>query len=208
MGFCLTNHAAVAAGHALSRGLERVAILDWDVHHGNGTQEIFYEDGRVLYLSVHQSPFYPGTGEAGEVGRGEGSGFTVNVPLPAGSGEDLYAAAFAGVFLPVLREFGPEVILVSAGFDAHADDLLGGMALSSYSFGRFAALISDLSREVGAAPPAFVLEGGYNLDALTESVAATMQGVVGRAPDWEYAGGVRHIEESREALASFWRSLR
>jgi acetoin utilization deacetylase AcuC-like enzyme len=208
MGFCLTNHAAVAAEHALSRGRERVAILDWDVHHGNGTQDIFYTDTSVLYLSVHQSPFYPGTGEAGEVGRGEGSGFTVNVPLPAGSGEDLYAAAFAGVFLPVLREFGPEVILVSAGFDAHADDLLGGMALSSYSFGRFAALISDLSREVGAAPPAFVLEGGYNLDALTESVAATMQGVVGRAPDWEYAGGVRHIEESREALASFWRSLR
>jgi acetoin utilization deacetylase AcuC-like enzyme len=208
MGFCLTNHAAVAAGHALSRGLERVAILDWDVHHGNGTQEIFYEDGRVLYLSVHQSPFYPGTGEAREVGKGVGAGFTVNVPLPAGSGEDLYAAAFAGVFLPVLREFGSQVILVSAGFDAHADDLLGGMALSSDSFGRLAALISDLSHELGAAPPAFVLEGGYNLDALTESVAATMQGVDGRAPDWEYAGGVRHIEKTRQALAPFWRSLR
>ncbi|HWS79693.1 MAG TPA: histone deacetylase [Rubrobacter sp.] len=208
MGFCLTNHAAVAAGHALSRGLNRVAILDWDVHHGNGTQDIFYGDGRVLYLSVHQSPFYPGTGEAREVGEGEGSGFTVNVPLPAGSKEDIYAAAFAGVFLPVLREFGPEVILISAGFDAHADDLLGGMALSSDSFGRFAALISDLSREVGAAPPAFVLEGGYNLDALTESVAKTMQGVGERVPEWGYAGGMRHIQESREALAPFWRSLR
>jgi acetoin utilization deacetylase AcuC-like enzyme len=208
MGFCLTNHAAVAAGHALSRGLRRVAILDWDVHHGNGTQDIFYSDASVLYLSVHQSPFYPGTGKVGEVGRGEGAGFTVNVPLPAGSGEDLYAAVFAGVFLPVLREFEPGVILVSAGFDAHAEDLLGGMALSSDTFGRFAAQISDLSHEVGAAPPAFVLEGGYNLDALTESVAATMQGVEGRVPDWEYAGGVMHIEESREALASFWRSLR
>jgi acetoin utilization deacetylase AcuC-like enzyme len=208
MGFCLTNHAAVAAGRALSRGLERVAILDWDVHHGNGTQDIFYGDGRVLYLSVHQSPFYPGTGEAGEVGEGEGLGFNVNVPLPAGSGEDLYAAAFAGVFLPVLREFGPEVILVSAGFDAHVDDLLGGMALRSDSFGHFAALISDLSREIGAAPPAFVLEGGYNLDALTESVAATMQGVGEEAPDWKYAGGVRRVQKSREALAPFWRSLR
>jgi acetoin utilization deacetylase AcuC-like enzyme len=132
----------------------------------------------------------------------------VNVPLPAGSGEDIYAAAFAGVFLPVLREFGPEVILISAGFDAHADDLLGGMALGSHSFGRFAALISDLSHEVGAAPPAFVLEGGYNLDALTESVTATMQGVGERAPDWEYADGVRHIRKSREALVPFWRSLR
>jgi acetoin utilization deacetylase AcuC-like enzyme len=208
MGFCLTNHAAVAAGHALSRGLERVAILDWDVHHGNGTQDIFYGDARVLCLSAHQSPFYPGTGNTGEVGEGEGLGFTVNVPLPAGSGQDLYAAAFAGVFLPILREFGPEVILVSAGFDAHVDDLLGGMALGSDSFGRFAALISDLSREVGASPPAFVLEGGYNLDALTETVAATMQGVGERAPDWDYAGGLRDIQKSRETLAPFWCSLR
>jgi acetoin utilization deacetylase AcuC-like enzyme len=208
MGFCLTNHAAVAAGHALSRGLERIAILDWDVHHGNGTQDIFYGDGRVLYLSVHQSPFYPGTGRAGEVGEGEGLGFTVNVPLPAGTREDVYAAAFAGVFLPVLREFGPEMILVSAGFDAHAGDLLGGMALRSDSFKRLAALISDLSREVGAAPPAFVLEGGYNLDALTACVAATIQGVGEEAPDWEYAGGVRHVQQSRKALAPFWRSLR
>ena len=208
MGFCLTNHAAVAAGLALSRGLERVAILDWDVHHGNGTQDIFYGDARVLYLSAHQSPFYPGTGKTGEVGEGEGLGFTVNVPLPARSGEDFYAAAFAGVFLPVLREFGPQVILVSAGFDAHADDLLGGMALSSDSFGRFAALISDLSSEVGAAPPAFVLEGGYNLDALTESVAATMQGVGERAPDWDSGDGVGYIQKSREVLAQFWRSLR
>src|SRR5215218_11140631 len=208
MGFCLTNHAAIAAGHALSRGLEKVAILDWDVHHGNGTQDIFYDDERVLYLSVHQSPFYPVPSGTGEVGEGEGLGFTVNVPLPAGSGEDLYAAAFAGVFLPVLREFGPEVVLVSAGFDAHVDDLLGGMALRSGSFGRFAALISDLSREVGAAPPAFVLEGGYNHDALTESVAATMQGVGEEAPDWEYADGVKYIQKSRETLAPFWRSLR
>ncbi len=208
MGFCLTNHAAVAAGHALARGMERVAVLDWDVHHGNGTQDIFYGDGRVLYLSVHQSPFYPGTGGAGEVGKGEGRGFTVNVPLPAGSGEDAYRAVFAGVFAPVLREFGPGVILVSAGFDAHADDLLGGMALASESFGRFAALIRSLSREVGAAPPAFILEGGYNLGALAESVAATMRGAGEEAPDWEYAHRVRQVEKSREALAPFWRSLR
>ena len=207
MGFCLTNHSAVAAGQALARGLEKVAILDWDVHHGNGTQDIFYPDASVLYLSVHQSPFYPGTGRAGEVGDGEGLGFTVNVPLPAGSGEDLYVEAFAGVLLPVLREFGPGVILVSAGFDAHADDLLGGMALGSDAFGRFAAEISAFCRELGAVPPAFILEGGYNLEALTASVAATMQGVGEIAPGWEYAGGVRQVEESREALAPFWRSL-
>ena len=208
MGFCLTNHVAVAAKHALSRGAGRVAVLDWDVHHGNGTQDIFYESGEVLYLSAHQSPFYPGTGQAGEVGEGDGLGFTANVPLPAGSGEDLFAAVFAGVFLPVLREFGPGLILVSAGFDAHEDDLLGGMALETGSFGRFAALITHLSREERTAPPAFVLEGGYNLGALTESVAATMRGAGEEAPEWEYAGGVRQVEKSREALAPFWRSLR
>ena len=207
MGFCITNHAAVAAGHALSKGLERVAILDWDVHHGNGTQDIFYRDPRVLYLSMHQSPFYPGTGAAGEVGEGDGLGFTANVPLPAGSGEDLYAAVFTGLFVPVLREFGPGLILVSAGFDAHVNDLLGGVALGSDSFGRFAALVTDLSREVGAAPPAFVLEGGYNLDALTQSVAATIRGVGEEGPAWEYAGGARQVDKSREVLAPFWRGL-
>jgi len=207
MGFCLTNHVAVAARLALSRGLERVAILDWDVHHGNGTQDVFYGDSRVLFLSVHQSPFYPGTGRAGEVGEGEGVGFTANVPLPAGSGEDLYAGVFAGVFVPLLREFRPGMILVSAGFDAHADDLLGGMALTSDAFGRFAALVTLLSREVGAVPPAFILEGGYNLRALTESVAATVQGVRDEAPNWEYARGVRQVEKSRGILAPFWRGV-
>jgi acetoin utilization deacetylase AcuC-like enzyme len=207
MGFCLTNHAAVAAGHALAGGLRRVALLDWDVHHGNGTQDIFYADDRVLYLSVHQSPFYPGTGRSGEVGEGEGAGFTVNVPLPAASGEDAYAAAFAGVFVPVLREFCPELIVVSAGFDAHAADLLGGMALETDSFARFAALLSSLARELGAAPLALVLEGGYNLEALTGSVAATVRGAGEEPPEWEYAGGVRPVEESRVALAPFWEGL-
>jgi len=208
MGFCLTNHAAVAAGHALAGGLERVALLDWDVHHGNGTQDIFYADDRVLYLSVHQSPFYPGTGRTGEVGTGEGAGFTVNVPLPAGSGEDIYAATFAGVFVPVLGEFRPELIVVSAGFDAHAADLLGGMALETESFARLAALLASLARELGAAPLALVLEGGYNLEALAGSVAATVLGVGEDPPDWEYAGGVEPVEESRAALAPFWEGLR
>ncbi len=207
MGFCLTNHAAVAAGHALASGLGRVALLDWDVHHGNGTQDIFYADERVLYLSVHQSPFYPGTGEAGEVGEGRGAGFTVNVPLPAASGEEVYAAAFAGVFAPVLREYRPELIVVSAGFDAHADDLLGGMALETDSFARFAALLASLARELGAAPLALVLEGGYNLEALAGSVAATVRGLGEEPPDWGYAGGVGPVERSRAALAPYWRGL-
>ncbi|MGI8911200.1 MAG: histone deacetylase family protein [Rubrobacteraceae bacterium] len=209
MGFCLLNHAAVAATHARSLGAQRVAILDWDVHHGNGTQDIFYADDRVLYLSAHQSPFYPGTGASQEVGEGDGQGFTVNVPLTAGSDEDAYAAVFAGVFLPVLRQFGPELLIVSAGFDSHADDLLGGMSLETESFGRFAAVLVSLVQEIGAPPPVFVLEGGYELQALTESVAATIEGAErGSPPGWEYSGTARPVEQSREALAPFWGSLR
>jgi acetoin utilization deacetylase AcuC-like enzyme len=208
MGFCLLNHAAVAAEYARSRGVERVAILDWDVHHGNGTQDVFYEDSGVLYLSAHQSPFYPGTGGVREVGEGEGRGFTVNVPLPARSGEEAYAAAFAGVFLPVLREFGPELIVVSAGYDAHAADPLGGMALESTYFGRFAAQLAALAHEIEASPLALVLEGGYDLGALTEGIAATMRGVeephdVPR----EYAGSSRPVEAARKVLAPLWESL-
>ena len=209
MGFCLLNHVAVAAEHARSQGLGRIAILDWDVHHGNGTQDIFYADGEVLYLSTHQSPFYPGTGDAREVGEGGGRGFTVNVPLPARSEEDAYAAAFAGVFLPVLREFRPELIIISAGYDAHAADPIGGMRLESASFGRFAAELAALGREIEAAPPALLLEGGYNLGALTESVAATIKGIEeGPTPAWEYRGDARPVEAARKALAPFWNSLR
>jgi acetoin utilization deacetylase AcuC-like enzyme len=209
MGFCLLNHVAVAAEHARSHGVGRVAILDWDVHHGNGTQDIFYDDARVLYLSAHQSPFYPGTGAAREVGEREGRGFTVNVPLPARSAEDVYAAAFAGVFVPVLREFRPGLIMISAGYDAHTADLIGGMRLQAGSFGRFAAQLASLAREVGAAPPALVLEGGYNLGALTGGVAATIRGVEERQDDaWEYKGGSRPVEAVRKVLAPLWESLR
>jgi len=209
MGFCLLNNAAIAAERARSQGVDRIAILDWDVHHGNGTQDIFYADGGVLYLSVHQSPFYPGTGAAHEVGKGQGEGLTANVPLPARSGEDDYAAAFAGFFIPILREFRPELLVVSAGYDAHAKDLIGGMRLQAPSFGRFAAELAAVVREVGAAPLALLLEGGYNLGALTESVAATVKGVEwDQAPSWEYLGDVRPVEAARKALAPFWGNLR
>ena len=209
MGFCLLNNVAIAAEHARSRGMGRIAILDWDVHHGNGTQDIFYADGEVLYLSAHQSPFYPGTGGTNEVGEDGGRGFSVNVPLRARSGEDTYAAAFAGVFVPVLCEFRPELIIVSAGYDAHAADLIGGMRLQASSFGQFAAKLAAVAREAEAAPLALMLEGGYNLGALTESITATMKGVEQEpSPDWEYSGGVRPVEEARKALAPFWERLR
>ena len=208
MGFCLLNNVAVAAEHARSSGAERVAILDWDVHHGNGTQDIFYANGDVLYLSVHQSPFYPGTGDAREVGEGCGRGFTANVPLPGRSGEDVYAEAFSGFFVPILREYRPKLLLVSAGYDAHSADLLGGMRLESASFGRFTARLAALTREVGAAPPVFLLEGGYNLDALTECVTATVVGIEEQTPAWEYSGDASQVEAARKALSPFWDSLR
>ena len=208
MGFCLLNNVAVAAEHARSSGAERVAILDWDVHHGNGTQDIFYANGDVLYLSVHQSPFYPGTGDAREVGEGCGRGFTANVPLPGRSGEDVYTEAFSGFFVPILREYRPKLLLVSAGYDAHSADLLGEMRLESASFGRFTARLAALTREVGAAPPVFLLEGGYNLDALTESVTATVVGIEEQTPAWEYSGDASQVEAARKALSPFWESLR
>ncbi|MGB3634787.1 MAG: histone deacetylase [Rubrobacteraceae bacterium] len=209
MGFCLLNHAAVAAEYARSRGLGRIAILDWDVHHGNGTQDIFYSDKEVLYLSTHRSPFYPGTGYIREVGDGEGRGLTVNVPLSARSGDEEYAAAFAGVLLPVLREFAPELVIVSAGYDSHAADPLGGMALKSKSFRDFAAVTTAFTQELGIAPPALVLEGGYNLEALAESVAATIEGIQeGIPPGWEYSGAVREVEGARQTHAEFWACLR
>lgn len=209
MGFCILNNAAIAAEHARSRGAGRIAILDWDVHHGNGTQDIFYTDGELLYLSVHQSPFYPGTGDVREVGEDAGRGLTVNVPLPFGSNEDAYAEAFTGIFFPVLREFRPELMIVSAGYDAHVADPLGGMNLETSSFGRFAAALADLAHEMGTPPLALLLEGGYDLGALTDSVAATMSGVEGPTPlTHEYTGDSESVEDVRRALAPFWASLR
>lgn len=206
MGFCLTNHAAVAAAHARGLGAERVAVLDWDVHHGNGTQDIFYDRADVMYLSVHRGGmFYPGTGRVDEVGEGAGEGFTVNVPLPAGSGEEIYREVFSGVFLPVLREYAPGVLIVSAGYDAHADDPLGGMALKAASFGRFAGSLVALCREVGARPPAFVMEGGYDLTALQKSMAATIEGVRSEDPGWEHSG---LADDLRAAFSPYWKGLR
>jgi acetoin utilization deacetylase AcuC-like enzyme len=209
MGFCLVNHVAVAARHAVNRGAGRVAVLDWDVHHGNGTQDVFYDDPAVLYLSVHRGgAFYPGTGYAEETGEGKGKGATVNVPLPARSEEKDYAAVFAGVFAPVLREYEPELILISAGYDAHRRDPLGGMRLENESFERFAAFLASLADEIGASPLALVLEGGYDFDALTDGVAATIRGVEsGDSPNWRYSGE-RVARDARETLSEHWPGLR
>lgn len=166
MGFCLLNNVAVAAAHARANGLARVAIVDWDVHHGNGTQEIFYNDPNVLYLSTHQHPFYPGTGAADERGAGNGEGFTVNVPLSSGGGDAIYRGAFERIVLPVLDEYKPDLILVSAGFDAALRDPLAEMTLTTDAFGWMALKLRELADKHSEGRIGLVLEGGYDLPSL------------------------------------------
>lgn len=175
MGFCLLNSVAIAVNHALSLGLERVAIVDWDVHHGNGTQDIFYESNRVLYCSSHRyGGFYPGTGAASEQGAGAGLGYTVNVPMKAGQGDAAMEDAYRDTILPAVERFEPELILVSAGFDAHRADPLGGMAMSEAGFHRIASLAADAADRCAEGRIVAVLEGGYDPVALGRSVVATL----------------------------------
>jgi acetoin utilization deacetylase AcuC-like enzyme len=179
MGFCLFNNIAIAARYLQSEhGIGKVAIVDWDVHHGNGTQHIFEEDPSVLYISLHQHPLYPGTGLAGERGRGAGEGFTLNLPLPAGSGDREYREAFDRV-LNRLNEFVPEFILVSAGFDAHRDDPLAGMNLGAESYGWMTRDLLDAAGEHCEGRLVAVLEGGYNLAALAASVGTCIEEMTG-----------------------------
>ena len=171
MGFCLLNQVAVAAAHARERGVERVAVLDWDVHHGNGTEAIFWDDPAVLYVSLHQYGwgFFPGTGAAADRGGPNATGATLNIPLEAGTGDDEYLTVFRELALPAIVAHRPEVVIVSAGFDAHADDPLGALRLSTETFGVMAGQLGDLQT-----PLALVLEGGYDLAALRAGVRATL----------------------------------
>lgn len=181
MGFCLFNNVAIAARHAqVALGLQRVAIVDYDVHHGNGTQEIFEEDPTVFFVSTHQHPFYPFTGRLEERGRGAGLGFTLNLPLPAGTGDRGYQRVFDEVVVPAVRRFGPEVILVSAGYDAHWADPLALMELSVAGYAGLVARLCALADEVCQGRIAFVLEGGYHLPALGAAVTATVSVLLGR----------------------------
>jgi acetoin utilization deacetylase AcuC-like enzyme len=182
MGFCLLNNVAVAAAHARARGLERVAVVDWDVHHGNGTQEMFLRDPHVLYVSTHQHPFYPGTGDVDEVGEGDGTGYTVNVPLSAGSGDAVYASAFERIVLPVLEAYAPELVLVSAGFDASAADPLAQMELSAGAFGWMARALARVADGAAHGRMALVLEGGYDLVALEAGLRSSIEGMLSRHP--------------------------
>ncbi len=165
MGFCIYNNIAIAAAGALARGVGRVAIVDYDVHHGNGTQWSFYDDPRVLFISLHEFPFYPGTGAAGETGVGRGDGYTVNVPMEAGATDGDYLMAFDRLVLPILDAYGPELLLVSAGFDSHLRDPIANMCLSIAGFDALAARLRDAA-VARRCPLVFVTEGGYNLKVL------------------------------------------
>ncbi len=173
-GFCLLNSVAVAARHALdAHGLARVLVVDWDVHHGNGTNDIFRRSDAVLYASIHQGGMFPGTGPLLDVGSGPGTGFSINLPVPAGSDEDAWLSLLEWIVVPAAEEFRPQLVLISAGFDAHRDDPLGGCLLDAASFAEMARHVRDLGGRVGA-PVGAVLEGGYALRALADSVIATM----------------------------------
>jgi acetoin utilization deacetylase AcuC-like enzyme len=220
MGFCLFNNVAVAAMYALRRhGLQRVLIVDWDVHHGNGTMHSFYETDEVLYFSVHQYPHYPGTGRTDEIGRGAGQGYTVNVPLYGGQGDSEYLYVFRQLLVPVARQYAPQLILVSAGFDTHRNDPLADMRLSSRAYGWMASILQELSDECCPGRLAFTLEGGYEHAALGEGVAAVLSGLIrGRdnnredEPENPEPGNVeaqtRQVsEELRRLLRPNWKNI-
>ena len=177
MGFCFYNNIAVAAAHARAQGLERVAIVAYDVHHGNGTQEIFYTDPSVLYVSMHQFPFYPGTGAASEIGHGAGRGFTVNVPLEAGATDSDYTGALERVVLPVLDQFKPDLLLVSAGFDAHEADPLAQMRATESGLGWMTCMLRVMADRVCEGRIVLVTEGGYALPALGASLDVSLRGL-------------------------------
>ncbi len=186
MGFCLLSNVAVGAAAALARGLTRVAVIDFDVHHGNGTQEAFWRDPRVLFVSSHQFPYYPGTGALDEVGEGDGRGFTVNLPMPAGQNDGEYRRAYREIVEPIGRAFDPQLVLVSAGFDAHRDDPLGGMSVTAAGFAELMDACLAVASGSARGRVVAVLEGGYDMDGIAESTAATVGRMLGRpfsAPD-------------------------
>jgi len=179
MGFCIFNNIAIAAEHLKRKyGVKRILIADWDVHHGNGTQDVFFEDPSVLYFSTHQYPYYPGTGWIDEVGKGEGEGFTVNVPLPAGVDDAGYLYALNNILVPIAMDFRPEFVLVSAGFDAHVADPLASMSVTSPGFALFTNVIKEIAEKNSKGRIVMALEGGYNLDAIAESVLSVFNSLL------------------------------
>ena len=201
MGFCFYNSVAAAAAHALSLGMERVVVMDYDVHHGNGTQWIFYEDPRVLYVSTHQYPFYPGTGAAEDVGRGKGAGFTLNVPLEAGSTDGDYAEVFKALVIPVIDQFRPELVFISAGFDAHERDPLARMRLSTSGYAGLTKSLCDAADAHCHGRIVAVTEGGYDLEALKACLESSISVLDGAPPVQAKEPALPATQRSRIAIA-------
>jgi acetoin utilization deacetylase AcuC-like enzyme len=211
MGFCLFNNVAVAAAHARSIGARKVAIVDYDVHHGNGTQHMFEADPHVLYVSTHQYPYYPGTGAAGEIGRDGGRGFTVNLPVEAGAVSEDYQIAFSRVVVPVLRQFEPDLLIVSAGFDAHEHDPLGGMRLTTPVFAAMTRELRAVAEECCLGRIVAAVEGGYDLEALGTSLDGAIDALAGpmKAAEWPSSGiistrGQDTVDATSAAIRAFW----
>jgi acetoin utilization deacetylase AcuC-like enzyme len=210
MGFCLLNNAAIAAEAARAAGASRVLVLDWDVHHGNGTQAAFWDRSDILYQSVHQFPFYPGTGAPTDVGEGPGAGFTVNCGLPGGRSDADFGAVFHDLLLPVATAFRPELVIVSAGFDPHEDDPLGGMLCTERGFAAMCTLVKQLAEATAGGRLVLVLEGGYSLVGLPRSVHACLEVLTGRSEEFPTDAGrdASHaIRASRDALRPYWPTL-
>jgi acetoin utilization deacetylase AcuC-like enzyme len=211
MGFCLFNNVAVGAAHARKVGARKVAIVDFDVHHGNGTQHLFEADPAVLYVSTHQYPYYPGTGASEEIGRDGGRGFTVNLPIEVGAIDEDYQVAFSRIVLPVLRQFEPDLLIVSAGFDAHERDPLGGMRLSTAAFGAMTRDLRGVAEECCRGRIVAAVEGGYDLQALGTSLDATIGALSGpmQAAEWPSSGiqssrGDAAVAATAAAIRAFW----
>jgi len=219
MGFCLFNSVAIGAHYARKNfPVERILIVDWDVHHGNGTQHEFYTDPKVLYFSTHRYGFfYPGTGAATEVGSGKGEGFTVNVPLPSSAGDGEYGTIFERILKPIALEYQPQIILVSAGFDTHSDDPLGGMEVTEKGFARMTRILMEIAGATARGRLAFVLEGGYDIEGEKRSVHAVLRELAQASPldkkdllEQEKATDQRIerlILQMREVQRRYWRSL-
>jgi acetoin utilization deacetylase AcuC-like enzyme len=212
MGFCFYNNIAVAAAHARTAGAQRIAVVDYDVHHGNGTQHMFESNPNVLYISTHQYPFYPGTGAVDETGVGAGAGFTVNLPLEAGAVDEDYRIVFAEIVLPVLRQFKPDLVLVSAGFDAHERDPLANMRVTTDGFGAMTMELREVAAECCAGRMMLVTEGGYDLRALASSLETVVRTLGGplQSARWPSSGvapsrGRLSADAARRALKPFWR---
>ena len=179
MGFCLFNNVALGAAHAMARhGLARVLIVDWDLHHGNGTEDFFYEDPRVLYVSTHQHPFWPGSGSAANTGRGAGEGFNINIPFDMGTSAETFVETLRGKLEPAAEKFKPELVLISCGFDAHIDDPLGYLRLTADDYGALTRMVCDIAAAHAKGRLVSVLEGGYHLRALADCTAAHVKELI------------------------------